>query len=137
MMQRHNILKWILAAWIMLLGCTASFGYTNTYRTTSYQTYSYHTATAPSYQFHTTSVYTSVVENPTFSPVAVDPYSSSSPHRSLRKAALEDDDDEDDPEGDPIGQIPDPAPIGEPLVLLLLAALYGGYRLIKRKEDVI
>ena len=123
----------------MLLGCSAAFGYTNTYRTTSYHTNtnSYYTATAPSYQFHTTSVYTSVVENPTFSPIAADPYSNSSPHRSLRKAVLEDDDDDDgDPDSDPIGQIPDPTPIGEPLVLLLLAALYGGYRLMKRRKVI-
>ena len=43
---------------------------------------------------------------------------------------------DDDPGDNPIGQIDDPAPIGEPLILLLLAALYGGYRLIKRKKVI-
>ena len=136
MMQRHNILKWILAAWFMLLGCTASYGYTN-YQTAPAYTNLYHTAVAPSYQFHTTSVYTSVVENPTFSPVAADPYSNSGPRKGMRKSSPWDEDDPETGGGNEVGVVDDTVPVGEPFVLLLLALLYGGYRLIKRKEDVI
>jgi hypothetical protein len=33
-----------------------------------------------------------------------------------------------DPEDDPIAVLPDPAPIGEPIVLLLFVLLYAAYK---------
>lgn len=38
----------------------------------------------------------------------------------------------DPPEDDPIGVLPDPQPVGEPLILLLFAALYIAYRKHKK-----
>ena len=42
------------------------------------------------------------------------------------------------PGGDPgepgIGVIPDPAPVGEPLVLLVLVLLYAGYVVVRRRR---
>ena len=125
MWLRHNIGRWILAAWFMLLGCTASYGYTITTGSTApAYTNVYANPTSPTYQFRSTSVYySSFRDNSTFSPVAADPYSNSSPNRSIRKMTL-DDDDEDDPDDNPIGMLDNKTPIGEPLIMLLLALLY-------------
>ena len=38
----------------------------------------------------------------------------------------------DPPEDDPIGVLPDPQPVGEPLILLLFAAFYIVYRKHKK-----
>lgn len=47
-------------------------------------------------------------------------------HRSIRRGW-------DDPDDDPVGVLPNPAPVGEPLVLLLMALLYAiGMRLRTR-----
>lgn len=134
-MQRHNIVRWILAAWFMLLGCTASFGYTTSHNTSVY-TNVYTTAAAPSYQFRSTSVYSSSFsnDNSTFVPLADDPYASPGPRKGPRKSSPWDEDPEKG--GNELGVVDDPTPIGEPLVLLLLAALYGGYRLMKRKKVI-
>ena len=134
-MQRDNIVKWGLAAWFMLLGCTASYGYT-TYQTAPAYTNVYHTAVTPSYQFRSTSVYSSSFsnDNSTFVPLADDPYASPGPRKGPRKSSPWDEDPEEG--GNEIGVVDDPTPIGEPLVLLLLAALYGGYRLMKRKKVI-
>ena len=137
MMQRHNIGRWILAAWFMLLGCTASFGYT-TYQTAPTYTNVYHTAVTPSYQFRSTSVYSSSFSNnSSFVPLADDPYASPGPRKGPRKSSPWDEDDPETGGSNEVGVVEDQAPVGEPLVLLLLAALYGGYRLRKRKENVI
>lgn len=134
-MQRDNIVKWVLAAWFMLLGCTASYGYT-TYQTAPAYTNVYHTAVTPSYQFRSTSVYSSSFsnDNSTFVPLADDPYASPGPRKGPRKSSPWDEDPEKG--GNELGVVDDPTPIGEPLVLLLLAALYGGYRLMKRKKVI-
>lgn len=134
-MQRDKIVKWVLAAWFMLLGCTASYGYT-TYQTAPAYTNVYHTAETPSYQFRSTSVYSSSFsnDNSTFVPLADDPYASPGPRKGPRKSSPWDEDPEKG--GNELGVVDDPTPIGEPLVLLLLAALYGGYRLMKRKKVI-
>ena len=76
--------------------------------------------TAPEYQFRTTSIYISETSTSTatFTPLADKPsYSPSSPNRA-RKGGF------GDPSEYEIGVIPDPAPVGEPLILLVLAILY-------------
>lgn len=88
--------------------------------------------TCPAYTFHTTSVYTSVVEDPNFSPVAVDPYSNNSPRGHIRRGILEDDDD-DDPGENGIGIIDDPTPVGSPFVLLIMALLYICCRVVYKR----
>lgn len=72
----------------------------------------------PSYQFQSTSPYSSTIsgmnQNAGF-------------NRGLRRTSPwddDDDDDDDDPVDNPIGQIDDPAPIGEPFVLIVMALLY-------------
>ncbi len=83
--------------------------------------------TCPTYTFHTTSVYTSVVEDPNFSPVAVDPYSNNSPRGHIRKGGWGDPDDNE------IGVIDDPAPVGSPFILLLMALLYLCGRVVYKR----
>ena len=137
-----NKYKWILAAWIILWGCNPSSTFasmqTPQYTTWSTQTYEQSPvmSVSPSYQFHTTSVYRSGMTDPDFTPLA-DNVRGGAPGHILRGNGTGWNwGDDDDPGDNPIGQIDDPAPIGEPLILLLLAALYGGYRLIKRKKVI-
>ena len=49
---------------------------------------------------------------------------SSAPINRPRRTSGWDDDEEGDPSGDGIGIVPNPAPIGEPFILLLMIALY-------------
>lgn len=92
-----------------------NIGYTQGYTTT--------TATLPSYQFRSTSTFTPIVgersyiSTRSYSPVANKPY------RAKADWTIE--------EGDPVGQITE-APIGSPLILLLMAVLYLFYK--KRKK---
>jgi len=69
----------------------------------------------PSYQFRSTSAYSSTIsgmnQNAGF-------------NRGLRRTSPWGDDDDDDPDGDPMGVLPDPAPVGSPFILLALALLY-------------
>ena len=48
----------------------------------------------------------------------------SAPITRPRRTSEWDEDDEGDPSGDGIGVVPNPAPIGEPFILLLMLALY-------------
>ncbi|MBO7458835.1 MAG: hypothetical protein J6T80_06245 [Paludibacteraceae bacterium] len=66
----------------------------------------------PTYRFRSTSPYSSKVNNTSFGiPLPQGPYKSSSWNW-------------DEPDDDPIGVVPDPAPIGEPAILIVLAAIY-------------
>ena len=85
----------------------------------------------PSYQFRTTSVYTTVVDNPSFSPIAADPYSNGSPRGHIRRGTL--DDDDDDPDENGIGIIDNPVPVGSPFILLLMALLYLCGRVVYKR----
>ena len=80
----------------------------------------------PEYHFQSTSTYTPVVGKTTYTTTETyNPFQASSPKR-IRRAynPWEDEPDDDDPNNNPVGETPDPAPIGSPLVLLVLAMLY-------------
>ena len=89
------------------------------------------TAQLPTYQFHSTSSYTSVVSQPLdFTPLADQPVVA---YNSRPFASSPWDDDDDDGPGDlPTGAVDDPLPIGHPLALLFMALLYIGYKKYKR-----
>ena len=70
----------------------------------------------PSYSFRSTSSYTPVVGSTSYLSDGSGPISS--PRRAKSW------DPWDEPEDDPIGVVPNPAPLGEPLILLLLALGY-------------
>ena len=134
MQKRINTYKTLLAIVLMLWGFSTAEAtpYQSSYATNTAYRATYTPATinnaCPTYTFHTTSVYTTVVENPSFSPVAVDPYSNNSPRGHIRRGIMEDDDD-DDPDENGIGVIDNPAPIGSPLLVLL--ALAVGYAIVR------
>lgn len=109
--------RWMIAA-LLILGWLPVSAQTEAFRTTSSRdqwamtNMSYQTATAPAYQFRTTSPYTALVNST--STVGAPAYAPSGPRRGPW----------DPPEDNPIGVLPDPAPLGEPLILLLLATLF-------------
>lgn len=115
----------------MLFGWTASFGFT--YHTTPTYDHGFANATTPAYQFRSTSVYSPSFDNKsTFVPLADDPYAGCASHKSIRKSNPWDE-NPDTGGGNAIGEVEDQLPVGEPLVLLLLALIYVG-RLIVRKR---
>ena len=136
-MRKHiHIGRWVLTAWIMLWGCMSSaLAYDqntryNPYSNSSISPYGSYNTT-PTYQFRSTSPYQSVVNTTSsFTPLADDPYAGmarqNGPRRAWDWGAPGDDDD-------PIGVIPD-QPVGEPLVLLLMALLYIGVRFYRSKR---
>ena len=77
-------------------------------------------------QFRSTSTCPSVVGKSVYTPVVTAPYSESPYYSPVRRAW-------GDPEGyDPaIGEVDDPAPMGEPLILLAMACLYALWRAIR------
>lgn len=129
MQKRINTYKTLLAVVLMLWGFSTAEAtpYQSSYATNTAYRATYTPATinnaCPTYTFHTTSVYTTVVENPSFSPVAADPYSDPSPRGHIRRGGW------DDPDDNELGVVDDPAPIGSPL--LVLFALAVGYAIVR------
>ena len=89
----------------------------------------------PEYHFQSTSTYTPVVGKTAYTTTETyNPFQASSPKR-IRRAynPWEDEPEDDDENNDPVGQVKDQAPIGSPLVLLVLAMLY----LLKKNMELI
>lgn len=137
MQKRINTYKTLLAVVLMLWGFSTAEAtpYQSSYATNTAYRATYTPATinnaCPTYTFHTTSVYTTVVEDPSFSPVAADPYSDPSPRGHIRRGGWGDPDDNE------LGVVDDPAPIGSPLLVLL--ALAVGYAIVRfrRKRQTV
>ena len=85
-------------------------------------------STFPSYQFQSTSSYTLVVGHTSYTADPYNPSQASGPARARKGDPW----DDTDPSGLGVGEVDDPAPIGEPWVLLLMAVLYIFYT--KRKK---
>ena len=74
-------------------------------------------STMPSYQFRSTSVYQPIVgQTPYTSTSSYAPFPSSAPNRARQSW--------NDPDDNELGTVDDPLPIGEPIVLFLMAFLY-------------
>ena len=134
-----NKYKWILAAWVILWGCNPSSAFasmqTPHYATWSTQTYSqsYASAVSPDYQIRSTSVYRSNMADFNFTPLADDAHGGA-PGSILKGTGTGWNwDDDDDPGDNPIGQIDDPAPVGSPFILLLMALLYLCGRVVYKR----
>ena len=84
--------------------------------------------TPPSYQFQSTSTCATTVGNSTMTSTVSDPFSVTPSGSGPRRAWGKPDDGDSG-----IGELPDPAPVGEPLVLLLFAAGYILFRLIRKR----
>ena len=135
-MSRNNrIYIGIVTIWLLMLGGTLSpvqaYQLVQTYQPAQ-QPSAWRTKPVmsnelyPEYHFQSTSTYTPVVGKTTYTTTETyNPFQASSPKR-IRRAynPWEDEPDDDDENDDPVGQVKDPAPIGSPLVLLVLAMLY-------------
>lgn len=78
---------------------------------------------SPSYNFRSTSVYNPVTSNARFTPIA--DRSASIAHGRIRKTGSWDAPDDED---DPIGQVPNPQPVGSPFIMLAMALLFVLYK---------
>lgn len=124
--------KWVLTAWMMLLGglLCPDLAYSQTMRSTSSiyttadrQSYNQAAYTHPTYRFHSTSAYTATVGSSAYSSTISSPFAAYSPMGTSRKAkAYNPWDEDDDPTGEELGVVN--TPIGEPLILLLMALGY-------------
>jgi len=140
MKNRYKIFKWLFVAGIMCGGShtlstayaynqvtqPASWGYqsVNTAMTTNRSTsVKLSEDICPSYQFKPTSYYSSIV-------------GTTSSTETYMNGGIRKTDPWGDPEDDPIGVLPDPAPVGEPLILLLMALLYAICTIIRRSKNV-
>lgn len=132
MHREKNICKWLVMLWLMLIGGVLSpmAAYTRVAQPSIWQKKTtMSTDVRPSYQFQSTSSYTLVVGQTSYTSEPYNPAQPSGPARARREYNPWDETDPSDPG---VGEVDDPAPIGEPWVLLLLAILYIFYT--KRKK---
>lgn len=144
MQRRTTINRWLITAWFLIIGCTLSVSYgqqygapyrgASTYRSS---TISNRNSASPAYEFQSTSSFTSVVGNSIYAAPVTSPYATRAAGANPRKSFGDPEDEEvwSNPEGEGygLGEIPNPAPIGEPLILLVLAILYTLLRYYKQK----
>lgn len=132
-MQRKTIHKWVLIAWFMLWGSVLSVAfaqnYGSPYRGSSFPRVvvcpTVRSVMEPAYQFQSTSAYTFGVGSAYESQIT-EPFSAAPANSGIRRGFGDPDDDENG-----IGEIPDPVPVGEPFVLLLMAILYLLFRKLR------
>lgn len=130
-MMQHTFhrIAWLIAIWMLCsvtsVNATPRVEQPAAWRTTPVLS----SDIQPSYQFHSTSVYTPIVGTTSYTSGTVYTPGSSGPARSRKGGWGDPDDDEDMP----IGTVP-AVPVGEPLILLALAALYFVWR--RRKDSV-
>jgi len=145
-MQKRYIHKWLLTAWFMLLGCTLSVvsgqQYGSPYKHTSNRQVTHPSIQnnpAPAYRFQSTSSINSVVGNNAYVPPVNEPFAASIKSNSPLRRSWGDPDDEGG-SGEGIGELPNPSPIGGPLVLFVMALLYllwRGYRFNSSRREQI
>lgn len=130
-MQKRYIHKWLLTAWFMLLGCTLSVvsgqQYGSPYKQASNRPVTHPSIQnnpAPAYRFQSTSSINSVVGNNAYVPPVNEPFAASIKSNSPLRRSWDDPDDEGGSGEGGIAVIPNPSPIGGPLVLFVMALLY-------------
>ena len=129
MRGRNKLYRWLFAIWI-LIGCeTAAYAYTQAAPPSAWRTTpTLSTDIQPTYQFRSTSAYAPTVSITVYTPGSSTPYYG--PRRDPANPWGDPDDDEE------IGQMK--TPVGEPLVLLLMAMLYAlGHFIATRKKHSI
>ena len=132
--------RWLIVVLVLLWGCVGvpvraqqygTFKSTSCYRihTTNDRLLTTNDQSPTTYRFRSTSAGTLTVSS-IYTPQISDPFATSLTRNKAKRDGNPWDDEpgEDD---DPIGVVPDPAPLGEPLVLLLFAFLF---LLIKNKK---
>lgn len=151
MQRRWKLHRWLLAAWFVICGGMLTFAFGQRYGSPYRGVSSHYTVTSsvrnssmPAYEFHSTSAYAPVVSSSVYSSMVSAPYAGMPNRIGGPRRSLGDPEDDGsgignpaiDPEGqgNGIGIVDDPAPLGSPLVLLLLAGLYVVYRFGKRRK---
>ena len=143
MIRNNRIYIGIVTIWLLMLGGALSpvqaYQPVQTYQTAQ-QPSAWRTKPVmsnelyPAYHFQSTSTYTPVVGKTTYTTTETyNPFQASSPGRIRRSSPWDEDPHDDDENNDPVGQEKDQAPIGSPLILLVLAMLY----LLKKKIVLI
>lgn len=130
MQRRHSTYKWLLAACLLWGWITSS-----TWASSQAMQPAAWTTTPmmsedvrPVYDFRSTSTVNPIVGTTSYT-ATPDFYPGGTKGNRMRKS-----DPWGPPEDDPIGVLPDPAPIGEPLILLAMALLYFVWRRRKVRE---
>lgn len=131
MMIKEKIL--LLVLWLLMLPFTGAATITT------------QPASFPEYRFQSTSTCPSAVGSSAYTTTAVQAPYSIHPVSVIRRTeswtpgSWDDGDRWDGPGEDefPTGVIPDPAPVGEPLILLLMVLLYAAGRYIARRKHII
>ena len=122
MQHRIHIIAWLFAIWMLcgipLTNVEAQVSKPAAWRTTP----TLSSDITPGYQFRSTSTYAPVVGTTSYTSTTVYAPGAASVHPNRSK--LWDDTEEENP----VGQVDDPAPVGEPFVLLLLAGLFVIYK---------
>ena len=135
-MQRQNRHRWLITAWFLIMGCllTVVYGqqYGTLYKGVSTYRSSYESLpaySAPTYEFQSTSAYSSSLSTYTYTSKVYEPFA---PAPYVKAGIQRDGGLGGDPEDDPIGLVTEP-PVGEPWILLMFALLYLIYTVYKKK----
>ena len=129
MMIKEKIL--LLVLWLLMLPFTGAATITT------------QPASFPEYRFQSTSTCPSVVGSSAFTTTMVYTPYSAAPRTGLRRTeswgSMDDEYSWGGPGEDdyPTGVLPNPAPVGEPFLLLLMALLYAAGRYIARRKHII
>ena len=147
MQRRLRIYRWILTMWLAIAGCMCTPALAQKYGTlykgaTPHRTM-YRQPVAegacPTYQFRSTSAYSSSFSGSAYAPQVTTPYATHAAGSSKPRRSNPWDEDGYDEEGDPNGQevgMMD-TPIGEPFILLLMALFYLVYKVISHQPSAI
>jgi hypothetical protein len=144
MRRKRCIYKWLIAILLIASGLTETTAavYTQTAQPASWGNNNMSafggttttTATTPTFQFRSTYAYSMTVGTSVYTSTIYAPEANYSAGSGPRRAGYWNEDGEwveGDPEGNPIGEVPDPAPLGEPLALLAFALLYALLRYLR------
>ena len=133
MQEKQTLHRWLLTAWVILWGWTASFAFEQAYGTT-----------LPAYTFQSTSAYMRTVSSSAYTSTISTPFAAAPTRVGHIRKSLGDPEDGTsfgDPEGESgqgyaIGEIADPAPIGD-VPFALMAVLVGIYAILMKKRKKV
>ena len=128
MKARNRIYKWLIALWLLMSCQPALCAFQSATPPAAWGT----TPTLSmdremAYQFRSTSAYTLTTNTTVYAPGTSSPYGN-----TVKRARKGIDDEEEDPEGDPQGYID--TPVGEPLILILFAFAFFGFKYYRRRN---
>ena len=132
MMLKKYFYRMLMAVWLLSGGVSFSayaFGQAAQFESWS-STQSSSGDMPPAYRFKSTSAYSPVLGESPYSSEIFSPLAKSPTPRQNRVGGPWDEND------DAIGEVPDPLPVGEPLVLLVMASLYFLFIVIRRRRTV-